>query len=170
MRHLLVYSSLTGNTKKVALAVHSVLPPETPIFDIKNVPAPDEYDCLSLGFWVHQAKPDPRMWKYMEKIADKKVAFFGTMAAYPDSDHAEKVVRNVYERLSSNTILGHFLCQGKLAAKRFDEYMSGRQTRPNHPLTPERRARLIEANRHPNEDDCRDAAMTFRTLFSRTLD
>lgn len=170
MRHLLVYSSRTGNTEKVARAVHAVLPPGTLIFDIKNAPAPDEYDCLSLGFWVHQAKPDPRMWNYMENITNKKVAIFGTMASYPDSDHAKKVIQNAYERLNNNAILGHFLCQGKLTSKRLDECMSGNKANLHHPLTPERRARLIEASRHPNEDDFRAVALTFRKLFSRASD
>lgn len=167
MRHLLVYSSITGNTRLLAAAIAAALPPDTPVVDVKNAPDPAEYDCLSLGFWVNRGRPDPRMWEYMKGIKGKTVAAFGTMAAYPGSEHAEKVSRNVYRQLEGNTVLGCFLCQGKLSPKRFEDLMSGARVSPTHPMTPERRARLIEAGRHPDQKDLEDAARAFREFFSK---
>ena len=162
MRHVLVYSSVTGNTKAVAEAIHRIMPPGTGIFDVRQAPDPDDFDVLVLGFWAHRGGPDPAMRRYMERVRGKRVALFGTLAAYPDSEHAGRVIAAATACLSGNSILGSFLCQGGLSAKRFAKRMAqplddpdGRTAPadPRHPMTPERRARLQEAAKHPNEED-----------------
>lgn len=166
MHSLLVYSSMTGNTKAVAEAIVTVLPAGTPIVTVKEAPSPDKFDCLLLGFWVHRALPDPFMWRYMETVREKNVFFFGTMAAWPDSEHACKVRDSSIEHLAGNRILDHFFCQGKLAPKRFEARMNSSVTNAGHPMTPERKARLIEASKHPNEEDFQKA----RAAVSSFLD
>ena len=162
MRHLLVYSSVTGNTKSVAEAVHHVLPPGTPICPVQEAPEPDDFDFLALGFWAHRAGPDPLMRRYMERVRGKVVAVFGTLAAYPDSEHAGQILAAVRSCLDGNRIVGSFLCQGRLAPKRLEQRM---QAAPGadakHPMTPERLARLLEAAKHPNEDDFARAREAF---------
>ena len=163
MRCLVVYSSVTGNTKALAEAVCEVMPPGTELFPVWNAPPPDAYDFLALGFWVYRAAPDPRMRRYMATVNGKTAALFGTLAAYPDSDHARKVIVNAGAMLGASRIAGTFLCQGKLAPKRLEARLNG--TGKGHPMTPERRARLLEAEKHPNEHDFAMA----REAFARFL-
>lgn len=166
MRYLLVYSSSTGNTKSVAEAIHKIMPESTPIFSVQNAPSPDDYDFIALGFWVHRGKPDPRMWRYMEGIKRKTVAIFGTLAAYPDSDHAAEVIANACEHLEGNEIAGYFLCQGKLPEKRLEERIASGGDK-KHPMTAERYARLMEAKKHPDAEDLRKAQESFSEFVAK---
>ncbi|MDL2306962.1 flavodoxin family protein [Desulfovibrio sp. OttesenSCG-928-C06] len=150
-RFLLVYSSVTGNTRAVAEAVLPVMPSGTSIFRVQDAPDPAGFDFIALGFWVRRAAPDPLMLDYMARIQGKTVALLGTLAAWPDSPHAGKVLENAAKALEGNRIVMNFLCQGKLSPQR----MALRQKTDSagHPMTPERLARLEEAAKHPDAQD-----------------
>lgn len=152
---LLVYSSVTGNTRMVAEAIRRVLPEDTAFFPVQKAPSADDFDFVAIGFWVHRGGPDPIASRYMETVRNRDVAFFGTLAAYPDSEHASQVIASAENLLVGNRILGSFLCQGKLAKK------------PHHPMTEERRIRLLEAERHPDKHDLELAANTFSDFWKR---
>lgn len=163
---LVVYSSVTGNTRMVAEAVRDALPEGTVLCPVKGAPPPDGFDFIVLGFWVHRAGPDPLMTRYMESVRGKDVGFFGTLAAYPDSDHARKVIARANELLAGNRVHGSFLCQGKLAQKRFEKRMADNSMTSGHPMTPERRARLLEAAKHPDARDLAAAKAAFSTMYA----
>lgn len=167
MRRLIVYSSVTGNTRAVAEAIHSVMPDGTVLADIKEKPSPNAYDFIILGFWAHRAGPDPRMRRYMAAVRGKTVALFGTLAAYPDSDHGRAVAANAEALLAENRVLGTFLCQGRLPEKRMAELMSGQRVNARHPMTEERRSRLLEAAKHPNEHDFFAAKEAFAQFLAQ---
>ena len=213
-RSLLVYSSVTGNTRRLAEAVYQAMPEGTAMFPVKGAPgrlrrvglagsfytdelaglsnaggvaalgnaagidgpggleepdAPSElagFDFIALGFWVYRAAPDPLMLRYMSNIRGKTVALFGTLAAWPDSPHAAKVLENAARALEGNNIILSFLCQGALSPRR----MALKLQRPGsrHPMTPERLARLEEAARHPNEQDFTRARAAFTDAITRS--
>ena len=165
MNCLIVYSSVSGNTKAVAEAILEVMPTGTAIVPVQKAPDPAGYDFLALGFWVHRSRPDPRMCRYMEQVHGKTVAWFGTMAAWPDSDSARQVRANADALLVGNRLAGGFLCQGRLTDKRFTAIMDPIHSTSRHPMTEERRARLLEAAKHPNEQDFAAA----RALFQEFL-
>lgn len=165
MKAIVLYSSVTGNTRSVAEAIHGIMPGNTPIFPVHKAPPPDEYELLILGFWVRRAKPDPRMLRYMGMVQNKRVAWFGTLAAWPDSPHAGQVRANAELLLRGNQVLGGFLCQGRLEAKRFAACMNGTGNNASHPMTEERRMRLIEASKHPDAADFAAAREYFKTLM-----
>ena len=169
MRHVVVYSSMTGNTRAVAEAIHRIMPPGTGIYPVREAPHPEEFAFLALGFWVHRAKPDPRMLRYMEMVRGKRVAIFGTLAAYPDSAHAGEVIAAAHACLAGNTIIGSFLCQGRLDPKRLERRLRDSDAGGRHPMTPERRARLLAASHHPNEEDFVKAQAAF-TDFLRGVE
>ena len=53
MKSIVIYSSLTGNTKQVAEAITSVLPSGTPCVSMKELPSDIAfYDLVFAGFWV----------------------------------------------------------------------------------------------------------------------
>ena len=169
-RCLLVYSSVTGNTRMVAEAVRRALPADTAFFPVREAPPAAGFDFVALGFWAHRAGPDPLMTRYMRTLRGIAVAFFGTLAACPDSDHARKVIAAAEDLLAGNRILGSFLCRGKLAPERFARIMRGETTGSGHPVTEERKARLVEASRHPDEQDLYRAGEAFRAFLARLED
>ena len=82
MKLLVVYSSKTGNTQKVAMAIGKTLGVE-PVA-VKDAPAPDDYDWIVAGFWVDKGTADAAMKAYLQRIAGKQVALFATLGAEPD--------------------------------------------------------------------------------------
>jgi flavodoxin len=164
---LLAYSSVTGNTRMVAETILRVLPPDTIFQPVRNAPSPEGFDLIVIGFWTHKGGPDPAAARYMQTIRDRDVAFFGTLAAYPDSDHAHGVIVNAEALLAGNRICGSFLCQGKLAPERLAHRLSGKEADEQHPMTEERRIRLLEAARHPDKQDLALAEKVFRSIWVR---
>ena len=162
MKSLVVYSSRTGNTRMIAEAVHSALPVGTELVPVEEAPEPDAYDFLALGFWVDKGAPDSAMAAYMDKVKDRSVGLFGTLGAWPDSDHARESMQKAVDRVEGNTVLGTFICQGKVDPKLLAA-MAKMSENP-HPMTEDRKARLEEAAKHPNEDDCAAARGVFAQI------
>lgn len=164
MKTLLVYSSRTGNTRKVAEAILEVMPTGTPIFSVEEAPPPDNYDFIALGYWVDRGGPDKAAKEYLTKIKGTKIGLFGTLGAYPDSEHAIKAMANSEDLAKiGNQVLGHFICMGKIDPALTKKFKG---LPPDHPhsMTPERMARQLEATKHPNDDDLTMARNVFRAM------
>ncbi len=124
MKTLLAYSSRTGNTEKLCKGVYSALGEQFNI-DIKKVSEVagyDDYDVVMMGFWVDRGTANKEAKKQIEKLRNKRVVLLGTIGAAPDSEHGQKVYKNVAQLVdSSNQYLGAFLARGlvdpKLASK-----------------------------------------------------
>ena len=69
MRTIVVYSSLTGNTKKVGEAIASGLPVGTEAVSVKDVPADlADYDCVFVGFGVDRGTADKATADLLPKL------------------------------------------------------------------------------------------------------
>ena len=172
----IVYSSRTGNTQAVAEHLAADL-------DLTLVNARDELaarmedrgpdgrlmrgdtagtadEILLLGFWAWRGGPNPTMRDFMRGLRRRRVFVFGTMAAWPDSDHARGCIACAKELLDEggNELIGHFVCQGKLA--------DSVRRNSRHPRTPEREARLDEAEKHPDASDFAAAIEAARAALS----
>lgn len=168
-KSLVIYSSLTGNTKKVAEAVQSVIP-NCDIVSIDNLPENlNEYYFTAVGYWVDRGLPDAKSKKLIKSLKNMNVALFGTLGAYPDSPHAKGCIRDSETMLKTtgknNNVLGSFLCLGKIDPKLMD-YM-GKFMGDTHPVTPERKARLMEAQTHPDNNDLENAKAVFKGFAER---
>ena len=165
MKVQIIYSSLSGKTRRLAEYLYEGLnAEEKSIHDLKDgVPTLDG-DVLLLGYWVDKGMPDAQAKAYLETVRDAKVALFGTLGAWPDSDHARDCIAqgealvNAPER--RNKVLGTYLCQGKVDPKIVA--MMQKMASDVHPMTPERKARLEEAAKHPDEADCLRAQEAFK--------
>ena len=170
MKAIIVYSSLTGNTEMVGQAIYDVLADEAECFRVDKAPAPDGFDLIVPGFWVDQGRADQDMLEYLRKIENKAVAFFFTLGAYPDSPHADEVAQATAEllKVGNNNVFGHFRCQGKVDPALIERM--NKMLPPDHPhaqMPPERRARLEEAAKHPNNDDLINAKQFIQTMRSK---
>ncbi len=166
MKTLLTYSSKTGNTKKVAEGIHKILPDDSTLASVEENLNPEQFDLIIIGFWVDKGTADEKAINYMKTIKGKKIGLFGTLGAYPDSEHAKQSMIRVKELIEpQNEVLAEFLCQGKIdpnLTKKFEKLP------PDHPhaMTEERRKRHLEASKHPNEDDIKEAQGIFKELLS----
>ena len=166
MKILIVYSSRTGNTKKVAETIFDILPETKELFSVEDAPSPDLYDFIAVGFWVNRGMADEKAQKYMKRIKGKKVGVFATLGAYPNSSHAREVLNWARKILDGNDVLGEFICQGKIDSNILDKMPKNGV----HAMTPERKVMIEEASKHPNETDCLYAQNAFREMLKELRD
>jgi flavodoxin len=169
MKSMVVYSSKTGNTRKIGEAVLKALPEGSEIYDVENAPLPQCYDFIAMGFWVDKGMPDEKAKAYMAKIKDKKVGIFMTLGAYPDSEHAIQSANKAKEMLKSNEILGTFICQGRVDPQLVRWMQNLTKDNPSHPhaMDEKRRQRLAEAEKHPSSEDCENATIFFEKIIEQ---
>ena len=115
MKTLIVYSSLTSNTKTLAEAIDKKLNGEKTFCSIDEAPESKEYDLIFLGFWLMAGKPDPRSTDYLKRIGNKKLFLFATHGAAAGSEHARSAMALAESTANSAQILGTFSCQGEVS-------------------------------------------------------
>lgn len=162
MKILILYSSVTGNTQFLAKSLKSS-EHELTFLPIYPFPKDLDYNIIFLGFWVYHGAPDPRMISLMQQIKGKRIALFGTLSAYPHSEHAKKVLTRAQHYLIDNTILGSFLCLGRLEQKRYQRKFTNPGSK--YPMDEERYERLLEGQKHPNQEDCKN----FQAFFEKII-
>ncbi len=174
MKSLIVYSSRTGNTQMLAEAVSAVMPNPTlcPIGSIDSTGSAENYqdfDLLAIGYWVDKGLPDEKVLNYFKTIKNTTIILFGTLGAYPDSAHAQDCIQKAEALLSdpalNNTVLGSFLCMGKVDPKLLTAMAKMPQNQA-HPMTDERKERIEEAKKHPNEADLLNVQTFIKNLLT----
>jgi flavodoxin len=167
MKSLVVYSSRTGNTKKVAQAIYEVLPEPKDVFPVEESPDPNGYGFLALGFWVDKGRPDAKIVSYMARVKNIPVGLFGTLGANPASKHAEECIRHAAALLWDARVLGTFMCQGRIDPGVIEAM---KQTAADiHRMTPERITRIKMAATHPNDMDLKNAQNAFRRMVEKVF-
>ena len=88
MKALIIYSSKTGNTKKVAYGIYDNLKDSYDLSikdmdEINDMAMLDEYDTLLVGFWIDRGTAHPKAKKFVKQIKNKKIALFATLGADP---------------------------------------------------------------------------------------
>ena len=67
--------------------------------------------------------------------------------------------------MAGNEVLGTFICQGRIDPAVLE--MMRKMASAAHPMTPERQARIREAEKHPDEADLLAAQAAFRDMAAR---
>lgn len=109
---------------------------------------------LYIGFWTDKGNADSDTLDFLSKLKNKKIFLFGT-AGFGGSDaYFQKILGNVKSAIdSSNTIVGEYMCQGKMPQSVRERYVKIKEN-PEHPDNIDA---LIEnfdkALSHPDADD-----------------
>lgn len=161
MKMLISYSSMTGNTKKLAQGIYKHFKDVADLADIKDFVDPDNYDIILHGYWVNRGGPDDSSVAFLKSLRNKKVGLFATLGAYPDSQHAMDSLENGKACLDvSNQLVGTFICHGSVS-----EAMKTRmyQLPKDHSHYPdaERLKRWQAAEGHPDDADITAAIEEF---------
>ncbi len=165
MNILVTYSSKTGNTKKVAEAIAKVMPAGTDFMEIAAVKNVENYEAIIVGFWIDQSHPNDEALEFIKSIHNKKVGYFFTLGAYPDSKHAEDCHKTTMELFTANgnTVTASFCCQGKIDPELTKKFMDLPKDHP-HYMDEARKKRHEEAAKHPDEKDFKDAQEKFKSF------
>ena len=146
MNSLIVYSSQTGNTKKLAEVIYDTLDGEKEICHVDKAPSLEGYDNIYIGFWFQAGKPDPKTLGFLEQVKDSKVFLFATHGAARESDHVKNAVNSARELLKNADVTGVFTCQGEVNPKVLEKV----KQKPEPPVWI---GDADDAVGHPNEED-----------------
>lgn len=150
----IVYSSNTGNTKQLAEAIREALPTEhCDYFGDCAVESP-ESELVYVGFWTNKGVADDAAMALLKSLEGKKVFLFGTAGFGTGDEYFRGVLDRTKAALEeSNTVVGEYMCQGKMPQAVRDRYVKMKE-QPEHPANLDM---LIEnfdlALSHPDADD-----------------
>ncbi len=164
------YSSLTGNTEKVASHLKETLLAEGHIVTYKNTretlrersqegdsPLPFA-DLILICFWCRRSSMDSDSLKLLSMYRNQPIAAVGTIGGNIKGAYGDRVRNTVAEAVSEhNRCQGVFICQGKIAESRTEARRNLPKTSP-HYLDDEAYARHLATRTHPDEADLSDAA------------
>ncbi|GBE13048.1 flavodoxin [bacterium BMS3Bbin14] len=148
MKQLVVYSSRSGNTKKLAEFIFSRLDGDKEIKSVDKAPDPAGYDMVAVGFWFKAGQPDPDSQKYLKKCAAAggKLFLFATHGSAANSDYAAIGMNRARELAAGAQIVGCFDCPGEVSAKTLENAA-------NKDPQPVWLKDAPAAKGHPNSDD-----------------
>ncbi len=117
MKSLIIYSSKSGNTKKLADAVESFLPGEKICKSVEEKPGTEGFDLICLGFWFQAGKADPKATELLQglKAQHTPLFIFATHGAAVDSEHARNGMKKAAELAARCRVIGTFNCQGEVS-------------------------------------------------------
>jgi len=157
MKSLVVYSSQTGNTRKLADAVFEALTGEKEIYPVSEAPDPSGYEFIALGFWLIHGKPDPESLEYLPKIKGKPLFLFATHGAAARSEHAMNGMNYAKDLASGARIVGSYSCQGEVDPKIMEKARE-------KPEPPEWFADAPVAVGHPDKSDVEELKRLIATF------
>lgn len=157
MKALVVYSSKTGNTKKLADALFGALQCEKDLVAIADNPNPADYDFVAVGFWVQGGEPDTATQAFLPRIGEKEVFLFATHGSAKNSDHAHKAMRKAKELVAPARITAVYECPGQVNEKVLE---AAAKKDPQPPWLADAPA----ANGHPDQEDIRELVHLFNEL------
>ena len=155
MQYAIVYSSQTGNGKLLAETIYEHLGDKDCVY-IGGIGALD-YKALKaqriyVGFWTDKGQCDIVTETYLKNLRDKEIFLFGT-AGYGGDEYLNNVLKRSEEFIdSSNTVVGSFICQGRMPAsvkERYDKLALTNKV----PNIDELIANYEAALSHPDEND-----------------
>src|SRR5665647_595613 len=118
MKNLVVYSSKSGNTKKLAEAVYEYLSGDKEIAAVADAPDPAEYTFVAVGFWVKDGQPDPDSQAFLARLKDgQNVYLFATHGAAVGSVHVKNAMMKARELVAKASVRAIFSCPGEVDAK-----------------------------------------------------
>ena len=168
MKSIVIYTSKSGNTKKIAEAVAGELSCKAINFADAGELNLSEFDFIVLGYYIDQGSPEKEFKKFIsQSVKNKKVGFFITLGADVPSAHATQAIDQGKELFmqNGNEILRTFICQGAIAPEVIEQLKKLGKAMPDDPrfaLTPERLERWERAKTHPDEADVKAAKEAFR--------
>ena len=168
MDYMVVYSSKTGNTKKIATEIFSALPGLS-----KDLQSMREYrgkdaDVFFIGFWVNRGTCDISVIEMMSGLHGKKIALFGTCGMGRDAAYFKSIEQKVNVWVPDDCeYLGTFLCQGKMPMQVRGNYEIPMEDPKQEVWRKKMLQNFDEGLFHPNEDDLWQAREFVEQVLSR---
>lgn len=169
MKVQIIYTSLSGSTRRLAEAIYEGLNVENKsIHDLKDgIPSLDG-DVLLFGYWGANALPDEKMTELLHNVKGKAVGVFATLGYYADSFHAFDTIKTGVDYLKEdNLIIGSYVCNGAISPTLMENHKI-----PEHP-TLQKHLRWELTSNHPTTAECALAVERFNErihMYKRSQD
>ncbi len=168
MKVQIIYSSLTGCTKRVAEAIFNGIDTEQKtIHDLKDGAPVLDGDIILLGYWGISGNPNDEMKEFLKTVKGKAVGVFCTLGYYCDTEHAFKTLEAGINLLKDNNeVIGSFICNGAVA----QVLKEGQGIDGTQPPAEQKELRWEMIKDHPTKAECNLAAERFNErikLYSR---
>jgi flavodoxin len=148
---LVTYLSLTGNTRKIAEAIHDTLFDPKALLPIAEVQDIREYDLIFIGFPVHSHSVPIKIEKFLKSLPPgKKIALFSTHGSHTGSRLSREAIEHAVVVASQAKVLSTFSCRGRVSPQALEVLSRS----PEHEAWTDMAA---SASTHPNEHDIADA-------------
>ena len=154
MKYSIVFSSVTGNTRQLADAILSALPQE----GLHYFGAPSEIaleaDRLYVGFWTDKGHCNKEIAAFLESVKGKEIFLFGTAGFGGSQEYFDKILASVQKHIDhSNTVVGTFMCQGKMPASVRERYVKMKSSPLPIPNIDTMIENFDKAISHPDHED-----------------
>lgn len=173
MKINVLYSSLSGCTKKVAQAIYDGLaelndefgPIEAGIFDIAKDSLPqdlDQADYLAFGYWVDRGGLNADAEACLRKLPVGKIYIFCSLAYYCETNHgAGSLLKGMdLAKELGHEVIGGIVVNGALAPELI-ERMKQRPPDSSHAYTAEKGVRYKIMANYPTATECKLASERF---------
>ena len=147
MKSLILYSSQSGNTRKLADSVYAALSGDREICPVDEAPNElADFDLIAVGFWFQGGKPDSKTNRFLPLLAGRKIFLFATHGAAKGSVHAQQGMAAAKELAAGATVIGTYSCQGEVSQK----VLAATAAKPEPPVW---LADAPAAKGHPDQDN-----------------
>lgn len=161
---VVIYDSLTNNTKKIAKAIAKSLNFEIlPVQDVIDV---ENYENIIFGFFIKQGVMSDEALRVAKMIKNRKIGLFMTLGSDPKNEYADdcfKKAKKIFED-QKNEITKEFFCQGAIS----DEVLQNFKNfiiKSGKTITPQMLERWKKAASHPDKKDLQNAVEVFKDFL-----
>lgn len=174
----IVFSSRTGNTAELAKAVREALPEGTcEYFGSVNgddggdgrgyagagcgrtssaIPASE---TLFVGFWTNQGVADRETQQLLGQLRNRNIFLFGTAGFGGSEAYFQAILDKTKAFIDdSNTVIGTYMCQGKMPLSVRERYMKMKEQPDHMPNIDAMIENFDKALSHPDADDLKKLA------------
>ena len=127
MNYAIVYSSRTGNTKKLAEVIHEKLDQEDCVYfgPLKDVNYQTiKAERIYIGFWTNQGRCDEALEKFIKNLRNNEVFLFGTAGFGKSQEYFDSIINNVKKIVPADVrVVGSFICQGSMPLSVREKYL-----------------------------------------------
>ena len=151
----IIFSSVTGNTKLLANAIRDALPQENCDYfgtssDMENPTS----ELLFIGFWTDKGTADENTLNLLKTLQNKKIFLFGTAGFGGSEEYYQKILTTTKESIdASNTIVGEYMCQGKMPLSVKERYVKMIEEHGHKPNLDALLENFDSALSHPDAND-----------------
>lgn len=162
MKALVTYYSESGNTERLARAIHDGIElAEKDIVPIQAEPNIEDYDVIFCGFPVQSCSVPPKVEPFLKCIPEgKMLAIFATHGSLRGGELAVTAFYYAMSLAPKAKVIGSFGCRGKVKSSLIEALMK----------KPEHRGWAIEAQSatgHPGEADLEDGKEFARWMMTK---